>query len=383
MYCDFLLSMKKIKMIRIKSFLPILIIVLISNSSSFAQGRKFVNEFLNIGVGAKSLAMFGAVSATANDISAGYWNPAGLLHIEAPFQVSATHSEWFAGIAQYDYLAFGKKLGKERNSFGSISLIRMGVDNIPNTFNLVGPDGRIDYAAVTQFSAADYALIISYARKAFGNLSVGGNTKIIYRQIGTFGTAWGFGFDFGTQLKFGNLSVGIMGRDITSTITTWSFNFTDDEKKVLNATGNDIPKSSVEYALPRIIAGLAYKGKFGGEQKKFSYIAEVDVNLSTDGRRHGFVKSDYIDIAPAMGFELGYLDKIYLRAGAGNLQRVLNDITGTQGAFEFQPNVGVGLKLGRLHLDYALSNVGEISSSLYSHIFSLSLDLVKRTTPTE
>jgi len=82
-----------------------------------------------------------------------------------------------------------------------------------------------------------------------------------------------------------------------------------------------------------------------------------------------------------MGLELGYLNKIFLRAGIGNLQRVLNDITGNQGAFEVQPNVGLGVKLGRLHLDYALSNVGEVSSSLYSHIFSLSLDLVKRTSP--
>jgi len=370
-------------MTKIKVIGLVLIFSVFSHFSSNAQGRKFVNEFLNIGVGAKSLALFGAVSATTNDISAGYWNPAGLLKIDAPFQVSATHSEWFAGIAKYDHLAFGKKLGKERNAFGSISLIRMGVDNIPNTFNLVGPDGRIDYSRVTQFSAADYALIISYARKAFGNLSVGGNTKIIYRQIGSFGSAWGFGFDFGTQMKFGNISVGIMGRDITSTITTWSFNFTDDEKKILAATGNDIPKSSTEYALPRIIAGVAYEGGFGGEQKKFSYLVEADVNLSTDGRRHGLVKSNYIDIAPALGVELGYVNKIFLRAGVGNLQRVLNDITGNQGAFEVQPNVGLGIKLGRLHLDYALSNVGEVSSSLYSHIFSLSLDLVKRTSPSE
>lgn len=370
-------------MTKFKISIALLFIFSISISSIDAQRRKFVNEFLNIGVGAKSLAMFGAVSATTNDISAGYWNPAGLLKINAPFQVSATHSEWFAGIAQYDYLAFGKKMGKDKNAFGSISLIRMGVDNIPNTFNLVSPDGRIDYDRVTEFSAADYALIISYARKAFGNISVGGSTKIIHRQIGKFGSAWGFGFDFGTQMKFKNLSVGIMGRDITSTLTTWSFNFSDEEKKILAATGNDIPISSIEYALPRIIAGLAYEGKLGKEQKKFSYIVELDVNLSTDGRRNGAIKSDYIDISPAMGFELGYMEKIYLRVGVGNLQRVLNDISGDQAPFEFQPNVGLGIKLGRLHLDYTLSNVGEVSSSLYSHIFSLSLDLIKSNKVTE
>lgn len=364
-------------MINFKSFILLFVSLIIGISSAEAQDRKFVNEFLNIGVGAKSLSMFGAVTAKTDDISAAYWNPAGLLNIEAPFQVSAMHSEWFAGIAQYDYLAFGKKLGKDKNSFGSVSLIRMGVDNIPNTFNLVSQGGKIvDYDQITQFSAADYALIISYAKKAFGNISVGGSTKIIYRQIGQFGSAWGFGFDFGTQMKFKNISVGIMGRDITSTFMAWSFNFTDKEKDILLATGNEIPKSSIEYALPKIIAGVAYEG-FLGKSKNISYLLELDANLSTDGRRAGLISSNYLDITPAMGFELGYKKKVYLRAGMGNLQRVLVDITGKQAPFEFQPNVGVGLKLGRLHLDYALSNVGELSSSLYSHIFSLSLDLIK------
>jgi len=364
-------------MLNIKSFVLVLVSILIGISSSEAQDRKFVNEFLNIGVGAKSLSMFGAVSAKTNDISAAYWNPAGLLNIEAPFQVSAMHSEWFAGIAQYDYLAFGKKLGKEKKSFGSISLIRMGVDNIPNTFNLVSQGGNvIDYDQITQFSAADYALIISFAKKAFGNISIGGSTKIIYREIGQFGSAWGFGFDLGTQMKFNKFSVGIMGKDITSTFVAWSFNFTDEEKDILLATGNEIPKSSIEYALPKIIAGIAYEGTLG-KSNNISYLFELDANISSDGRRSSLLSSEYLDISPAFGMELGYNQKVYLRAGMGNLQRVLVDITGKETSFEFQPNIGVGLKLGRLHLDYALSNVGEVSSSLYSHIFSLSLDLIK------
>lgn len=358
-------------MTKVKIFSIIFFSIFFSFHSIEGQNRKFVNEFLNIGVGAKSLAMFGAVAAKTDNISAGYWNPAGLLNIQSPFQVGAMHSEWFGGIAQYDYLAFGKKFGKGKKSFGGLSLIRMGVDNIPNTLNLIGPDGTVNYDNISQFSAADYALIISYARKAFGNISVGGNTKIIYRQIGKFGSAWGFGFDFGIQRKFNNISIGIMGRDITSTFTAWSFNFTDEEKDVFLATGNEIPISSMEYALPRIIAGIAYEGQI----KSFSYLVEMDVNLSTDGRRHSLISSDFIDIAPAMGFEVGFKEKVFLRAGVGNLQRVLNDITGDQAPFEIQPNIGVGLKLGRLKLDYALSNAGEVASVLYSHIFSLSLDL--------
>lgn len=356
----------------------LLILIFFSITDSFGQRRKFVNEFLNIGVGARNLAMFGATSATTSDITAAYWNPAGLLGIEAPFQVSAMHAEWFAGIAQYDYIGFGKKLGKDQNSFGGISLIRLGVDNIPNTINMIGPDGRVNYDRISQFSAADYAFILSYAGRISSHINMGGNAKVIYRQVGKFANAWGFGFDLGTQFKFNNLSIGIMGRDITTTVTAWSFNFTDEEKAVFDKEGNTIPKSSTEIALPKLIAGIAYEGGFGKESNKFSYLAELNINISSDGREFAFVRSDFIDISPAFGFELGYSNRIFLRAGIGNLQRVLNEVYGKQGAFEVQPNVGVGLRLGRFSIDYALANAGNLSSVLYSHIFSVSLDLTGR-----
>ena len=82
-----------------------------------AFGQKYSNEFLAIGVGARAHGMSGAQTAITNDLSAAYWNPAGLTSIEAPFQVNAMHAEWFAGVGQYDYLGFGKSLNKEKKSF--------------------------------------------------------------------------------------------------------------------------------------------------------------------------------------------------------------------------------------------------------------------------
>lgn len=368
---------------KLKLFLLMVLFSLFFLTESYSQSRKFVNEFLNIGVGAKNLAMFGARTASTDDITAAYWNPSGLLNIKAPFQVSAMHAEWFAGIAQYDYLGFGKKLGKDQNSFGSISIIRMGVDNIPNTINLIGSDGRFNYDEISQFSAADYAFIASYAGTFFENMRLGGNAKVIYRQIGKFANAWGFGFDVGTQFKFNNLSVGVMGKDITSTFTSWAFNFSDEEKTVFAATGNEIPKSSVEFGLPKIIAGIAYEGGLGKDKKGFSYLIELDLNFSTDGRRHSLVTSNFIDISPALGLELGLKERVFIRAGFGNLQRVLNEINGDAAPFEIQPNIGVGLKLGRLNIDYALANAGEVASVLYSHIFSVSLNLAGKNRDTE
>jgi len=195
--------------------LPIFILVFFSASLLFSQA-KYSNEFLTIGVGARAQAMANSVVSNTNDVTAGYWNPAGLVDIDAPFQVMAMHSELFAGIAKYDYLGIAKPLNKEKKSTIGVSLIRLGIDNIPNTLNLVGPDGSINYDNITEFSAADYALFLSYGRELREGLNVGGSVKVIRRVIGTFGNAWGFGVDLGLQYKRKNWRFGLMGRDITS-----------------------------------------------------------------------------------------------------------------------------------------------------------------------
>ncbi|RYZ46362.1 MAG: hypothetical protein EOP49_23430, partial [Sphingobacteriales bacterium] len=46
------------------------------------QFRKYSNEFLNIGAGARGLAMGSAQVASVSDGSSGYWNPAGLVNVK-------------------------------------------------------------------------------------------------------------------------------------------------------------------------------------------------------------------------------------------------------------------------------------------------------------
>ncbi|MGZ8525588.1 MAG: hypothetical protein ACXWV1_14240, partial [Chitinophagaceae bacterium] len=68
-----------------------------------AQFRKYSNEFLNIGSGARGLSMGSAQVASVNDGTAGYWNPAGLVGVKDNTQVNIMHAEYFAGIGKYDY----------------------------------------------------------------------------------------------------------------------------------------------------------------------------------------------------------------------------------------------------------------------------------------
>ena len=73
-------------------------ILFIFSSSAFSQNSsKYSNEFLNIGVDAKSISLSKAVVSNINDVNATYWNPAGLIGIENS-QVSIMHSNYFAMI---------------------------------------------------------------------------------------------------------------------------------------------------------------------------------------------------------------------------------------------------------------------------------------------
>lgn len=352
----------------------IILFFLIGHSSVFSQ--KFVNDFLNIGVGARAHGMFGAVVASSSDGNSGYWNTAGLTEIEVPLQINAMHAKWFGGIANYDNVAIAKKFKGEKKSVAAFSFIRLGVDNIPNTLNLIGPDGSVNYDRIKSFSVADYAGIFSYAQAIDneGKFSLGGNIKIIHRTIGSFGKAWGFGTDFGARWKKKNLTIGIFARDITTTVNAWTFTLTDEEKQVLSNTGNEIPVSSTEVALPKIIAGGAYLI----EKNNFSFLTELNLRITTDGTKSGILSGNKFSVDPILGLEAGYNKKVFVRMGVGNLQSVISDSNPELRVFELQPNVGMGLKLGRLRVDYALTNVGSVSGVLVSHIFSAALDFVPR-----
>jgi hypothetical protein len=337
------------------------------------RAQKYSNEFLAIGVGARAHGMSGAQTALTNDITAGYWNPAGLSAIEAPFQIGAMHAEWFVGVSQYDYLAFGKSLDRERGAYLAFSLIRLGIDNIPYTINLVNPDGTVNYDNLSSFSAADYALLGSYARRLRNPAwSVGGSVKVVRRVIGDIGNSWGFGADVGLQYRKGPWSFGVMGRDITTTFNAWSFTLNDREKEVFTQTGNEIPVSNTEITRPRIILGGAWSRKLG---EKTTLTPAVDLEFTTDGRRNVLVSSSSINIDPRAGVEADYNNKVQLRAGVGNFQRIKDDFNPDVEKRTMQPNFGVGLTLGRFQIDYALTDIGNVSQVLYSHIFSLRLDL--------
>ncbi len=365
---------------KISTIITFTLFLLFATSPLLYGQVKYSNDFLNIGVGARAHGMSNAQVASVADATASFWNPAGLTQLQEPFQVAAMHAEWFAGIAKYDFISIAKPLDREKDSAFGLSFIRLGIDGIPNTLRLYEPDGSVNYDNVTEFSAADYGVFLSYARsvKLKGKkLFVGGNAKIIRRVIGTFGNSWGFGLDIGVQYHASEKwRFGLVGRDITTTFNSWNFTLNEEEKTVFEQTGNDIPESTVEITLPRFSFGTAFATNFG---EKVNFLGELNFDITTDGQRNVLISSSSLNIDPRLGLEFGYNEFIYLRGGLGNFQRAKDDLDPTREILTMQPNFGVGLVLGRLKIDYALTDIGNVSQVLYSNIFSLTLNFKERS----
>ena len=355
----------------------LVVILLLTPILSFAQLRKYSNEFLNIGAGARGLGMGGAQVASAKDATAGYWNPAGLTGIKEYPNVGLMHAEYFGGIAKYDYLSGAMPIQNNKRALG-FSILRFAVDDIPNTLYLVEPDGRVNYDNIQTFSTADYALLLSFAQKlkesGKNNISFGINAKVIYRKVGKFASAWGFGLDAGLQMHGPKWHVGIVARDITTTFNAWSFTFTEREKEVLYLTKNDIPVKSTELTAPRLVIGGGYDFKLG---KTVNLMAEANVDVTFDGKRNTVLSGNTISIDPHVGLEASINEVFFIRAGITNFQKAFKDgdTTNQKKVWIYQPSAGAGFKIKNVMIDYAFTNLANQSNPLYTHIFSIRLNI--------
>jgi hypothetical protein len=360
------------------------VLIAISTQSVFAQKRIYVNEYLNIGVGARGLAMSNAQAASVSDVTSAYWNPAGLMNIKEDYQVGLMHAEYFSGNAKYDYGSIAMPL-KDKKRVVGFSFMRFAIDDIPNTIDYVQPDGSFDESKLKSMTAGDYAFLLSYAqgitlfkKKPEIVTTVGGNAKIIYRHLSKMANAWGVGVDVGIQARYKDWRFGVTGKDITTTMTAWSFNLSESDKAVFEKTGNEIPIKSYETMLPRLNFGAARY--FLPKENKFQVMAEVDFDMTTDGKRNTLISSKAISIDPHLGIEGSYKNIIYLRGGVGNFQRVLDDkdTSNKSKVTLFQPAVGMGLKLKGIFLDYAFTSLLTQSNPLYTHIISLRVDIYNK-----
>lgn len=333
--------------------------------------RKYSNEFLNIGAGARGLAMGGAVISNQNDVYSPMWNPAGLIDIDRDWQGAAMHAEYFESIAKYDYIAFAKPLDNNGGVF-AISVVRLGVDNILNTTKMIDSEGNIDYDKISSFSQSDYAALLSYAfRPGSHRLSVGVNAKMVYRNVGKFASGYGFGFDLGVLYNADNgINYGAMLRDATTTVNFWTVN-QDELSAVVNGEEfNPAPKDKMEITMPKLNLGISKNFELN---RDLELLPEAGLNVDF-AKTAAVISTDFASITPYAGAELKFQDMIFVRVGVNRFQNI-TDIESLKRKVSFQPSAGIGIKYQGLTLDYAITNSGIGGSNFYSNFFSLKLDM--------
>ena len=129
----------------------------------------------------------------------------------------------------------------------------------------------------------------------------------------------------------------------------------------------ELPETS-EITIPKLQLGVSKKYVF---RYDYSLEAEFDLNVRFE-QNNDIISTSFASINPALGFEFGYIDMIFLRTGVGNFQteRQLDNSETTT----FQPSLGVGFKYKGIEVDYAFTDIGDQSIALYSNVFSLKVD---------
>lgn len=297
-----------------------------------AHATKYAGAFLEAGfgggIGARASGMGNAFVSIANDGSAGYWNPSGMVLVEKR-EATAMHVERFGDLVNYDALGYVQIVNggtQKRSAFG-FSLIRSGVDDVP--FTSIDPntgEHRVDRYE----SWSEWALFFSYARLMRDDLSLGGSVKVIRKSIAD-DSAIGFGLDFGVLSRpWRALSVGLMAQDITSTILIWN--------------------GETETISPTVKLGASYP--FEIEVLRGTFVAAADVDTRFEGRHFaaqrwaGAVSGDF-----HFGGEFWYKQLLAVRAGSD------------EGAFTAGAGFRFPLSERALGIDYAFLEHEDLDAS--------------------
>lgn len=305
-------------------------------------------QFLKLGVGARPIAMGGTFVAHANDLSALYWNPAGLTNLTGA-SVQFTHTQYVADI-NYNFAAFGTTLGGAGTLAASILYLDSGDMMVRTTREPEGTGER--------FKVHNLALQVSYARALTDRFSIGGNLKFIQEKI-WHSSASTVAFDIGTLFttpyerlrlgaSFSNFGpkMQMNGRDII---------FSQDPTP--GQDGN-VEIVNSEYLLDRHPLPLLFRIGISWDALQWS---DHHVVISTDAA-HPNDNYEYLNL----GAEYDFRRLVYLRGGYRNLF----ETDGEQGA-----TFGGGLDLRidgalRARFDYAYASFGRLDNT---HWFTVDL----------
>ncbi len=343
-----------------------------------SRATKYAGAFMADGGGARALGMGSAFTAVADDASATFWNPAGLA-VQGHKQLLIMHSERFGDLIDRDFVSYVHPLKGDAHHTLGITIIRLGLDDIPFTDGLArklddpayggNGDGVLDddeAARIFQFSDeieyksdSELAIMGSYARAA-GAWRVGGNVKFIHQSLADY-SSFGIGIDLGVLRKnwWRNLDFGLKLQDITSTYLSWSTGRNETIAPVV------IPGVAYDWMVPswklRILASAALETHFDNRNGEIPEGVDDGGLDGADQFSWGGVGLSSVSSNLFLGLELRLSERVDLRVGS-------------HGGFDSEDwTFGAGLDLHPLRVDYAFAGdtLGLDSSSNYTHRVSL------------
>lgn len=329
--------MKKIFMLKNLSFLLALSFVFAMSGMTFASSdvsyfsRDAVGttgaDFLNLPVGARAVGLGGAYSAIAEDASAIYWNPAGLVQIPK-LSAMFMRTEYVDDIS-YQYAAYAQRLTYD--SVLGLSLMMTDIGTIEGYDKSKKPTGS--------FNPQDQVFTLSYSKAIleFSNkdldVSMGINVKYIKSEIKD--TAKTFAGDFGIM----------------------TFNFGDIPYRIGVAVSNI--GSGLKYDQKR--DPLPFNARFGGSINPFENILIAADVIVPKGNQTNVQAGVEAYITP------NELTRLAARVGV-DMQQMKDGFSGI--------SMGVGATLQFFTLDYAFVPMGELGNT---HRVSLSFDFPFRS----
>lgn len=311
------------------------------------HNEKYAGDFLSSGVGGRSAALGGAGVGYSADVTAGYFNPAGLAWLTYP-QLAIFHEARFSGQINYDYA--GVAVPFDRQQSFAVSAIRLGIDGIKdsrgalidnNGNGVLDENDRIDPDRIVVGGASDWAVYATYSRLLRDGLSVGGSLKVLHRSV-LENNAWGLGVDLGASWRpIEDLYLGATLADATKSMLSWS-------------TG------AQEFIVPSLRLGAAYRY---GITDDHAVMPVVDAVVRFEGR-HETTTLDLglASVDPQLGLEYSFKDRVYIRGGYSEIGQI---------------SAGAGIKLPKLNIDYAFIGQSPEQGDAFgpSHRISLMLTL--------
>lgn len=290
-------------------------------------------QFLKIGVGGRAAAMGDAFVAVANDVSALYWNPAGLVQSPAN-QIIVAHNEWLVDI-KHDFLGGVYQLSA--NDAVGVSLTSLHMKDMPVTTEVM-PGGTGEY-----FSFGDVAVAVSYSRKMTEQFSFGGTVRYIEETMDKLKMR-GVMIDLGTYYW-----TGLGSSRFAVTVSNFGNDLAPDGNVVLfGKRGKSEWQSFSPPTLFRI--GFAFEPYQTEEQQ---ITTSVQLNHPNDNSEN-----------VSAGIEYKWRNFVSLRGGYKFNVEEQN--------YSFGAGIKMPMRIADVTFDYAFSNFTRLGSA---HRFSLILGL--------